>query len=431
MTEAAILPHPSSTAFAGAESSQRSNCTYAGTLRRCGQNCRLSPFDASLLAVASADLFGLAGAGSVELFRLQEEAAAPRRLPPAAPSGSAAAAAGAVLPLRCLAVLPHAAAVNDACWSEADPRRLVSGGSGTERLLSVWEVLDEGASARLCGRLSGHSGAVSCLHWSCVDKRVFASGGWDGRLLLWEGTHGRLLRVLKNSDAPTRSCVAAASSTPSDKAGEQQRSSRVFGCATSPHEGSVLAAVFEDGILSVLDARLPEPGAEAARIEAHSSPALALDWLKHRQKQILSGGADGSVALWDLRKPQRPLLRLNAHGLAVRRVAADPFCASRFASCSYDLTVKLWTLQTGSGVGEDAPKDTEKEASDGGGGSCWVGLQAVLSHHREFVQGLEWSVFERGLLCSTAWDKGVAVWKADGGACPPLVPKRALLQNGP
>ena len=48
-------------------------------------------------------------------------------------------------------------------------------------------------------------------------------------------------------------------------------------------------------------------------------------------------------------------------------------------------------------------------------------MVAQYNHHTEFVVGLEWSLFEEGLLGSCAWDGLMHVWHRERGPVPPHV----------
>lgn len=66
-----------------------------------------------------------------------------------------------------------------------------------------------------------------------------------------------------------------------------------------------------------------------------------------------------------------PLLQLVGHDYAVRKVLFSPHVPSDLLSCSYDLSVKLWDIQTG------------RIARD-------------FRHHTEFVVGIDWCLFVPG-----------------------------------
>jgi hypothetical protein len=68
--------------------------------------------------------------------------------------------------------------------------------------------------------------------------------------------------------------------------------------------------------------------------------------------------------VWDIRMPQRELAALFGHGYAVRRVLFSPHAETVLASCSYDMTVRLWDFAV--------PEDAQLR---------------VWDHHTEFAVG--------------------------------------------
>ena len=78
---------------------------------------------------------------------------------------------------------------------------------------------------------------------------------------------------------------------------------------------------------------------------------------------------------------------------AVRRVVFSPHSESIIASCSYDMTVRLWDYR--------APEDALLQAWD---------------HHTEFAVGLDFSTLSEGMLASTGWDEMVYFWPQSGHA---------------
>jgi peroxin-7 len=82
---------------------------------------------------------------------------------------------------------------------------------------------------------------------------------------------------------------------------------------------------------------------------------------------------------------------LRLHRYAVRRVLFSPHAESLLASCSYDMSVKLWDYR--------APADT---------------LLRSWGHHSEFAVGLDFSLMQEGMMASAGWDEWVCVWHQSG-----------------
>jgi len=76
------------------------------------------------------------------------------------------------------------------------------------------------------------------------------------------------------------------------------------------------------------------------------------------------------------------------HTYAVRRVKCSPFHEPLVASCSYDMSVRVWDFH--------APENAVVQRCE---------------QHSEFVIGLDWSTLVEGLLASTGWDQMVYAWQ--------------------
>ncbi len=107
------------------------------------------------------------------------------------------------------------------------------------------------------------------------------------------------------------------------------------------------------------------------RIRGHDNEILSMDFNKY-ENFIATSGTDGLIKLWDLRATSDlPIMTLQGHTLAVRRIKFSPFHANILASASYDMSVFVFDCNT------QQPMNR-------------------FDHHTEFVCGLDFSMFNEG-----------------------------------
>jgi len=189
----------------------------------------------------------------------------------------------------------------------------------------------------------------------------------------------------------------------------------VYAALFSPSQPATIASCSTDGFLKVWDTRQPAP-TPTASIAAHPTEVLSLDWNKYNPTLIATGSVDRSIRVHDLRmagaapvalpgvSPPKPatVASLIGHEYAVRRVAWSPHSASLLASGSYDMSARVWDVQAAG----QAPGGMAVFGSGGMGGRV-VGVHGA---HTEFVTGVAWSLYERGLVASCGWDQVVDLW---------------------
>lgn len=61
--------------------------------------------------------------------------------------------------------------------------------------------------------------------------------------------------------------------------------------------------------------------------------------------EIITGSSDGTVKVFDLRNTSLPAYVLAGHRYGVNRVICSPFDKFDLVSGSYDMSVKVWSLQ--------------------------------------------------------------------------------------
>ncbi|CBZ52502.1 putative peroxisome biogenesis factor 7 [Neospora caninum Liverpool] len=405
----------------------------------CCQTCRFSPFRPDLLAVATAELFGIAGGGRLHVFSIPNAASSQspevhqKTDPPWQHTFTVPGAA--VAAQYELASFGTSDAITDCAWSESNEHIIAAAcGDGVTRL---WDFRSEKPDfTRLRGNnagpsdwptsgaveLRGHRAEVCGVDWSTLDRQLLLSSSWDGSAMLW--------------DVPRLACVCAL-----------PHLQCVYAATFSPRRRNVVASVSADGHLRLFDLNCPLPYSAASAVdqdilgrcrgtlvcdlEAHGGcEALCLDWSKYNENEVFTGGSDGSIRLWDLRVMAKgPLIsRTRLHKLAVRDLKCSPFSGDVLATASYDTNVKVISLSRH--LQEGSIERTEAQCNRGSSFSkeqCTITQEKAFGHHAEFVMGIDWSLFQPNLIASASWDRHVCLWSPLGNEhqYPPMICRRA------
>uniref|UniRef100_H2YS78 Peroxin-7 n=1 Tax=Ciona savignyi TaxID=51511 RepID=H2YS78_CIOSA len=249
----------------------------------------------------------------------------------------------------------------DLCWSELDPDICVT--AGGDGAIQVWNVLNKEPIAVL----KNHEKEVYSVDWSHKgDKNLVLSSSWDSSCRVWDVPSGRSVPLVSFA----------------------HHSGVVYSGVWSPHVPGTFATTSADGASRVWDLR--EPLSPQSILPAHEGEVLSCDWSKYDANILVTGSVDCSLKVWDIRNPRSSLCLMRGHDYAVRRVRCSPFSRGIIASCSYDFTVRTWDYMRPQGF---TPR------------------MEVLSHHTEFVYGLDFSSFVPSLLADCAWDESIRLYK--------------------
>jgi len=176
-------------------------------------------------------------------------------------------------------------------------------------------------------------------------------------------------------------------------------------CASpSPHTPHTIATLVGPS-LTLIDPRTPTPTTTIPN--AHKYKATCMDWNPNRPQALCSGGQDGVMKFWDLRKANKAVngtevnpLSLSGHSHWLTNVAYNPSHDQLMLSTSTDSTVCLWGVSSVS----SAPLLVL-----GGEGGEESGVRAnrnqdslIERHcgHKEPVYGLAWSASDAWCFAS-------------------------------
>ena len=190
---------------------------------------------------------------------------------------------------------------------------------------------------------SAHQGEASSVDWSTVNRSEIVSAGWDGLAKVWDAGKGSVTCTGSYScndgtsaSGSTSNTSSSSTSTPefsSSTASVFKKSGHCYQAVFSPHAGNLFGAASGDGGLYVCDTRnfSKTPSLRCH----HGSEVLTLDWDKYQTSEIVTGGVDRHLRVWDIRKPAVPVSVISdAHALAIRRVKCHPFTPGFALSCS-------------------------------------------------------------------------------------------------
>ncbi|EDW85600.1 uncharacterized protein Dwil_GK23072 [Drosophila willistoni] len=295
----------------------------------------------------------------------------------------------------------HFNAVFDLEWAPGQMRFVSASGDHTARL---WEVT--GSSIRGLNSYVGHTRSVKTAAFKRTDPAVFATGGRDGAILIWD------IRANLNMDLTSRvdNCIYSGhTGGPGTPMSQRKQRTRTPKMASANTSSSITGLAFQDndtliscgagdGVIKVWDLRrnytaykkeplprhsLPYAGqstfkgftnlivdAAGARLYAncmdntiycynlmsYSPQPLACykgllnstfyikSCLSPDGKYLLSGSSDERAYIWNLDHAEEPLVALSGHTVEVTCVAWGSTHDRPIVTCSDDARHKIWRI---------------------------------------------------------------------------------------
>ncbi|XP_036216184.2 peroxisomal targeting signal 2 receptor [Bactrocera oleae] len=317
---------------------------------RHGYSVRFSPFQPNHLLLATSQLYGLAGGGTLFLLEL-----------PSAGGKS----------LTELGRMEWTDGLFDVAWCPyADNIAATASGDGS---LQIWGGLDDDIVATettlkslnqplIC--LQEHKNEVYSINWGEQwNCHQLLSASWDGTIKLW--------------DCHRQNSIATYTG----------HSDLIYCAKFSPLIANLFASVSTDGNLNLWNSALEFSGKPLMSIEAaHNGEVLACDWSQFDRNILMTGGSDGLVRAWDLRNMRHHIFQLYSGEFAVRRVACSPTAATVVATANYDFTTRIWDFNQS------------------------LDSMEVNVNHTEFVCGLDWNASVPHQLADCGWDSVINVY---------------------
>ena len=256
--------------------------------------------------------------------------------------------------------------ITDLAWSKDQHFLLATScGNGT---LSLWQI------DKKVNTVKAHSREISSIDW----KNLIVLGSWDG--FISTVSRYNCLNIFMYL-TQSFSFFQKWNPTTMTKINhiEVAPNSLVHQAKVSYHQPHIFGCVSSKGTLNIWDLRSRQESLSMF----HGTEVLCLEWLEHFDSLILTGSSDGVIRLWDVRNHFQPVKRFIGHEYAVRQIKN---ANDRFLSCSYDLTVRSWTLSDPS-------------------------HHRFLKHHTEFVYGIDVCPFDSSLAVDCSWDTTLKLFR--------------------
>ncbi len=191
---------------------------------------------------------------------------------------------------------------------------------------------------------SGSSGSWIWSVDASPDGKILAAGGGDGIVYLWNITapqNPKLIRSLK------------------------RHTEEIFSVAFSPN-GELLASGSRDCTvhlweLKQIDNYIQNPLKKV--LKGHKDGVRSIAFERNSNK-LASASEDQNIRVWDLKNLEEESEVLRGHSYSVCSVAFDPFDPEepqRLVSCSWDRTIRFWTLGGEPKIFKVSEKDPTKE----------------------------------------------------------------------
>ncbi|EGC34957.1 hypothetical protein DICPUDRAFT_152778 [Dictyostelium purpureum] len=186
---------------------------------------------------------------------------------------------------------------------------LASGGFDKE--IFLWNVYGECINYSV---LKGHKGTILELHWSTDSNEIY-SACTDKSIGVWDANKGELIKRIREHTAVVNSCYPARRGPP------------------------LVASGSDDGTARVFDTR----SKGSTHTLKHKYPITSVCF-SDASDQLISGGLDNIIRIWDLRNDEEPLITMNGHQDTISGMSVSKDGAYLLSN-SMDNTLRQWDIR--------------------------------------------------------------------------------------
>mmetsp|Transcript_42086 Transcript_42086/g.85942 ORF Transcript_42086/g.85942 Transcript_42086/m.85942 type:complete len:420 (-) Transcript_42086:1931-3190(-) len=244
------------------------------------------------------------------------------------------------------------------------------------------------ASSGVCRpdlRLAGHDTEGYGLCWNATKAGRLLSGSNDSRICVWD----------VEANHPNKNAVIPLATF-------QGHTAAVQDVAWSVHRPNTFGSVGDDMKLMIWDDSVGNKK-PVHTIAAHDAEINCLDFNPKSENLLLTGSADKTIALWDLRNTSTKLFSFHSHQDEVTQVQWSRSRLEIFASCSQDRRLCVWDIQR---IEEVQGKDNYAE--DGP-----PELLFIHAGHTSRISDFCWDPVDPWVIASVAEDNILHVWQMD------------------
>eukprot|EP01084_Bolivina_argentea_P147582 258180_1 len=214
--------------------------------------------------------------------------------------------------------------------------------ASSDRIIRIFEIINEKKKHILIGELKGHNGPIWKLSWAHPKYGcILASCSYDKQLIIWERQNGQ--KWIKTFSDHFESSVNTLQFYPSQLeliAGSSDGSIKIYSRKNNKWQiAYTINNAHNGGVNSISWANTLDNGIKDDIKNEN----------KDENKRFVTGGCDNLVKIWNFEynlNKYSTYVTLNEHENWVRHVSWSPIPTSRshsiIASCSEDKTVVIW-----------------------------------------------------------------------------------------